>query len=731
MSEEKLPRHETAFIHTGSLRAPSIIFNATQSTGLYVNESEGISIKINNKPIASFNQKYIEYKTPIIITNETNDMGILFKKPNDNNLWWKGNDQEELCLSQPHITSCEIIELKKIYNDLYVKYSELLINFQAQREQIQEFTKPLSPMEHKKSLFPSILKLEPIIELSELSPIREDIIDLDTDAEFNKQNINNLQTEPIHIDNSKSDIKKEDYSDNISIYSQESHHKKNNLNVKYNSIATLEIGDIVGIDTKNSSKYINELNSLYINKVIGGKWEINKLEIYNYNFILNKKNISLQIKDDVLAIAIQNGEMQIHKYIILYKDYEDEEELINFEEIECKNSTHSIFTENLCEDKLTVKLIHLIADTYLIGIYNSQSSFKNRILIIKVSIEDNKLIEQQTIVNFNKSIETFDILYDVDLDIVLLTVYNDEDFNLTVCLMIADPFHPHKKVIQKYTRSNISDVIITGPNKTLSTLLIVGQVVLIAYANTKTLLWLPSSAEKEFSSGPTTINHNISDCISLYYDMENCVILSAEKTLTDYCFINIMDIYGTKIETQLSKKINTFTTIPLSLNYNKLTKRFILFYTDALTYGSLNSQIFSYNCDNIITHARYSTEELPILTNNDFKSYQVEDNVFVLYCQSNKKNIQCKFFDNYKIQPESFIGIVQNVDHISNEYTLTYKGQIFSYEEKPLPFDFIGKKLYLNHNTLHLSYPYNITTNGIGNTFIGTAVSYHSIILGL
>jgi hypothetical protein len=326
MSEEKLPRHESAFIHTVSLRAPSITFNSTQSTGIYVNESEGISIKINNKPIVSFNQKYIEYKTPIIITNEINDMGILFKKPNDNNLWWKGNDKDELCLSQPHITSYEIIELKKIYNDLHVKYSELLNNFQEQHEKIQEFTKPISHIENKKSLF-SILKLEPIIELSELSPIREDIIDLDTDNDFHKDslqsdntkiisNIDNLQT--VHIDNLQTNTKKEEQSDNISICSQEFHNKNNNLNIKYNSVSNLEIGDVVGIDTKNSNKNITEPTALYIDRVIGGKWEINKLERYNYNFILNKKNISLQIKDDVLTITIQNDIIQIHKYIILY-----------------------------------------------------------------------------------------------------------------------------------------------------------------------------------------------------------------------------------------------------------------------------------------------------------------------------------------------------------------------------------------------------------------------------
>ena len=738
MSEEKLPRHETAFIHTGSLRAPSITFDAKQNTGFYLNDSEGITIKINNKPTTTFNAKYIEYKTPIIITNEANDMGILFKKPNDNNLWWKGNDHEEICLTKPYnnyITHNEITELKKIYNDLHLKYAQLV-------NEVQEFKKPSSPVGHVKIALNAISKLDPIIELSELSPIREEEIEHEVpsiiiplvDKQVDKPSLDKQPLDKSSLDkpldkpsvDKQPDIPPLDKQpDTISVSSNDSHNiSDHSIEMKFHSSAQLEIGDIVGIDIKKSGN-----NGLSIDKVIGGKWEIKKLDKTNYNFILNKTNISLHIKDCVLNINFQIDEVSINKYIIMYKDCDEDDELINLEEIDPKNSTNPLFLGSLYDeykDLFIVKMIALNHNTYLLGICN----YKNKVLLIKLTIGDNKIIEQQTVVHSHKSIETFDILYEGgDLDILVLTMYNEEDFNFTVSLLTASPLNPEYKITQKYTRSNISDVVITGPHKTLTTLLIVGQVILIAYANTKTLLWLPSSADKEFSSGPTTINHNISDCISLYYDMENCVIISAEKTLTDYCFINIMDIYGTKIETQLSKKINSFTTIPLSLNYNKLTGRFILFYTNALTYGSLNAQIFSYNCDNIITHARYSTEELPVLSNDNFKSYYVEDNTFILYCYSNKKSIECKFFDNYKIQPETFIGMVQDVEQ--SLYNVTFKGQVFTHEEKQLPFDFIGKKLYLNHNTIHLTYPYNITTNAIGNTFIGTAINYNSIILGL
>ena len=642
MSEEKLPRHETAFIHTGSLRAPSITFDAKQNTGFYLNDSEGITVKINNKPTTTFNAKYIEYKTPIIITNEANDMGILFKKPNDNNLWWKGNDNEEICLTQPYnnyITHNEITELKKIYNDLHLKYDQLVNNVQEQHEELQKFKKPSSPVGHVKIALNAISKLDPIIELSELSPIREEeendvpiiiipqVVDKPLDQPLDKPLNQPVVDKPLDQPlNKPLDQPLDKQPDTISVSSDDSHNISNHsVEIKFHSSAQLEIGDIVGIDIKKTGNNclsgnngLSGNNDLSIDKVIGGKWEIKKLEKTNYNFILNKANISLHIKDCVLNINFQMDEVLINKYIIMYKDCDEDDELINLEEIECKNSTNPLFLGSLYDeykDLHTIKMIALNNNTYLLGICNS----KNKVLLIKLSICDNKIIEQQTVVHSHKPIETFDILYEGgDLDILVLTMYNDEDFNFTVSLLTASPLNPEYKITQKYTRSNISDVVITGPHKTLTTLLIVGQVILIAYANTKTLLWLPSSADKEFSSGPTAINHNISDCIGLYYDMENCVIVSAEKTLTDYCFINIMDIYGTKIETQLSKKINPFTTIPLSLNYNKITGRFILFYTNALTYGSLNAQIFSYNCDNIITHARYSTEELPVLTNENF-----------------------------------------------------------------------------------------------------------------
>ena len=750
MSEEKLPRHETAFIHTGSLRAPSITFDQKQSTGLYLNDSEGITVKINNRPTTIFNAKYIEYKTPIIITNESNDMGILFKKPNDNNLWWKGNDNEEICLSQSYntLTHNEITELKKIYNDLHLKYIQLVNNIQEHHEQIQEFKKPSSPVGHVRIALNAISKLDPIIEFSELSPIREDDIELEMkiNKERNKEEETHQDNISIASDDSQdktdqntdhktdqntdhktdhnTDHKTDHKTDQNTDYKTERKSERKIIDIKYHSTVQLEIGDIVGIDVKKSID-----DTLYIDKVIGGKWEIKKLEKSHRYFMLNGANISLHIKDDVLNVNFQFGETMLNKYIIMYKDCDEDDELINLEELECKNLTNPLILENIYDEykqHCTVKMIALTDNVYLVGIKNS----KNKVLLIKLTIEDKKIIEQQTVVHLHTSIETFDILYEGgDLDILVLTMYNDEDFNFTVSLLTASPLNPEHKIIQKYTKSNISHAIITGPNKTLTTLSIVGQVILVAYANTKTLLWLPSSADKEFSSGQTTTNHNISDCISLYYDVENCVIISAEKTLTDYCFINIMDIYGTKLEMQLSKKINSFTTIPLALNYNKLTGKFILFYSNAHTYGSLNAQIFSYNCDNIVTHARYSTEELPMLTNENFNSYHIEDNVFILYCHSNKKSIECKFFDNYKIQPELFIGMVQDVEE--SLYNITFKGQIFIYEEKRLPFDFIGKKLYLNHNTIHLPYPYNITTNSIGNTFIGTAINYTSIILGL
>ena len=219
MSEEKLPRHETAFIHTGSLRASSIILDAKQSTGLYLNESEGINIKINNHLTTIFNAKYIEYKTPIIITNESNDMGILFKKPNDNNLWWKGNDNEEICLSQPYNTLShnEITELKKIYNDLHLKYNQLVNDLHLKYNQlvndVQEFKKPSTPVEHVKIALNAISEVDPIIEFSELSPIREE-----TEFEMNKGTEFEMNTNKVPELEMNTNKKEED---NISISSDE------------------------------------------------------------------------------------------------------------------------------------------------------------------------------------------------------------------------------------------------------------------------------------------------------------------------------------------------------------------------------------------------------------------------------------------------------------------------------------------------------------------------------
>jgi len=351
-------------------------------------------------------------------------------------------------------------------------------------------------------------------------------------------------------------------------------------------------------------------------------------------------------------------------------------------------------------------------------------------------------VESTLLYTTNQSVETFDAVYENSgsLDILVLCMYSLGTRNFDTALFSVNPETNHDVVLGHVSLSISMDSVI-GNNKTLKTLLLPGQIVVISYGNTKTFILLPSVYTSAPSAGDTLADSDSSDCIDMIYDTVNGVIISVEKTITDTCFLQVLDIFSTKIEVLKSKKLGNNTIIPLCISYNTISSNFILFYSDAVADGNVKAQVFTHDGELINMHSIYSNvghAYAPMFAAKGSmvhmygKCVSQTDKAFVIgyLCGTNGVALAA-FDDNYGIQPNAFVGIANNNALTGESCEVIIKGQIYNGGSVNLPSGYVGKKLYLDSNGSTNAYPTNLTSTATGNVFIGTCLSVKHILIGL
>jgi hypothetical protein len=340
-------------------------------------------------------------------------------------------------------------------------------------------------------------------------------------------------------------------------------------------------------------------------------------------------------------------------------------------------------------------------------------------------------------------IETFDCVYEDSgsLDILVLVMYSAKLNNMEGALFSVSP-DSEKAVILGYKSAEISIHPIIGSNKTMRAVLIPGQVVICSYANNKTFILLPSEYSDVFNVCDTIMDNDSADCIDIIYDTTNAVIITVERTFSDVAFLQVIDIFGTKIDILRSKRLGSNTIIPIGLGYNNRTDAFMLFYADSAESGQIKTQTFTHDGEQIklnMTYSRrtdsnmYNPEEIDGITlpNHGKRVWSRTNGIQTVCWPSGNRDLGfCNFNDNYGIQANAFIGIAMGIAQANDMCEVCYKGQVY-YNEIELSRGFTGKKLYLNSDKQMEDYPNNLTTSAMGNVFIGTCVTKNRILVGL
>ena len=245
-----------------------------------------------------------------------------------------------------------------------------------------------------------------------------------------------------------------------------------------------------------------------------------------------------------------------------------------------------------------------------------------------------------------------------------------------------------------------------------------GQVIIISFGNRKLAVVV---SDNNIISGEILVDYESYDCVDMHYNINNGVIITLEKTNANTCFIEVLDILGTKIQKLTSKKFGNNTMIPHNLVYNNNTDNYLLFFNNKI-------QIIKYDSDLIEVGLCYANNALNTSTYVNTGTYHTSK---LFYCYDNNflcfSNDILYYVDNYQGAPSAFIGISNNKCNINDICNITIKGNIYETEAE-LPNNYIGSKLYL-HNVNGV-FPQNMTINKSG-VFIGTCINKNKILIGI
>ena len=346
------------------------------------------------------------------------------------------------------------------------------------------------------------------------------------------------------------------------------------------------------------------------------------------------------------------------------------------------------------------------------------------------------LLEEETEKILTCEADTFDAIYENtnDLDSLIIGLYCSIGSNIDI--LLVSMFENDKIQVGGYFQSINPIPILSNiyiDNAKLHMLLLPGQIVIFSYSNIKFFVLLSSNNDTLPNVGNYICDSNSVECADIIYDSINGAIISAEKMISGGCYIQIFDIFVSELKIIKSKKINCDQFIPLSLYYNITTNHFILFNTDNINNGYISAQIFKYCDEQIIIQMRYL-----LFDGDDYFNDTIGTcNTFLL--SPNRilfswNNISYAIFnDLYITDPHNFLGISNNDAKHETDCEVSLRGQIYSCDNENcnLPSSWIGKIIYFSSELVNKPFPKNLTISPYGNVAIGTVLSTNKILIGI
>lgn len=335
--------------------------------------------------------------------------------------------------------------------------------------------------------------------------------------------------------------------------------------------------------------------------------------------------------------------------------------------------------------------------------------------------------------NIGGNCAAYDSVYDKATDTLLCVAYVPSNMNFTACLVLANSNSDASPNVEGTVDSNLSSEVISDSNKQLHVVVLPGQVAVISYGNHK-ISFIAMAHDAPITQGETMIDYDSYDCVDMHFDDNEDMLICLEKTITPSCFIQAIDIIGTKMQRIASKNFKNQTMDPFGLTYNNVTGNYTLMYCAADSNAAMCYTTFTFNGDEFTVGMRYVASGSSYLEPNNFrkgKSVFSLSNRNVLGFWPNASStvidINC-FKDGYSSYPSAFVGVVVSDAAANNVVSVSTRGSVYT-SATNMNSTWIGKKLYLSD--YNATFPNNLSTNANGNSFIGTCLGVNKILLGL
>lgn len=370
------------------------------------------------------------------------------------------------------------------------------------------------------------------------------------------------------------------------------------------------------------------------------------------------------------------------------------------------------------------KIVQIDTDTYVIAFMKPEENY------VKVMKLKNPfgLTPEKTILTIPIGVvcESMTAEYDSNNDCLVIVCHSTSTQNFAVALVQVGRTSDDMQIGTVETM--LSNLSVADNGKQIHLVLVPGGTCIVSYGIMK-MVFIISSYLGSITPGDAFMDYESVDCAGMFYDTNNGVIMTLEKTVSGSCYLQILDVLGIAIQKITSKGFNNANIEPLGVAYNHFTGNYAILYATGPSMVPVYVQTFDFDGEIISLGLRYQD------TNGTYEpsgSIKHEKNLFEipgtkLFIYGYDPNVLSTFESGYHGNPSGYLGIAKNAATIGQQCTITIKGHM--YYGDSLPNNWLGKKLYINDPSK--DYPECLSTTSSNGVFFGTCLDTNRILLGL
>ncbi len=481
----------------------------------------------------------------------------------------------------------------------------------------------------------------------------------------------------------------------------------------YTTAGNIRKGDIVCMDPAGSGKIYKGIGGLIqkVPTIASYTGNCKAMNVFDYdasNYVLAFTKVKLigSRTHIVAVLLLMSKETQQ-----IYKTYE------------LVLTSNEYSTVGVLEDGYG-KILQIDIDTYIIPFMKPGD---NTVNIIKLRIPFSMTPEKSTLsVEMGVVCESMTAEYDNNNDCLVIVCHSSTTQNFAVALISAG--RTNDSMTLGTVETMLSNLSVADINKQIHLVLVPGGTCVVSYGIMK-MVFIISSHQGSITPGDAFMDYESIDCAGMFYDTNNGVIMTLEKTVSGSCYLQILDVLGIAIQKMTSKGFNNANIEPLGIAYNHLSGNYAILYATGGSAVPVYIQTFDFDGELIAMGLRYQDQNGIYEPTGPIKH---EKNLFEipgtkLFIYGYDPNILSTFEAGYHGNPSGYLGVANTDAAMGQICKVTVKGHIYYGDH--LSTNWLGKKLYITDPAKN--YPECLSTQSSHGVFFGTCLDSNRVLLGL